>query len=40
LDLGFVGIANSLLDFTTTANYGLPGSWDDLVQTAYSEAWH
>jgi CubicO group peptidase (beta-lactamase class C family) len=37
--LGFVGLANSRLGSATTANYGFPGSWDDLVQHAYDAAW-
>jgi len=37
--LGFVGLANSRLGSATTANYGFPGSWDDIVQNAYNAAW-
>jgi len=37
--LGFVGLANSRLGSATTANYGFPGSWDDIVQHAYDAAW-
>ena len=37
--LGFVGIANSRLGGATTATYGFPGSWDDIVQGAYTAAW-
>jgi CubicO group peptidase (beta-lactamase class C family) len=41
LDLGFIGIANSRLDTDTVLKdgYGFPGSWDDLVQTAFANSW-
>jgi CubicO group peptidase (beta-lactamase class C family) len=39
VDLGFAAIANSKLNGATTITNGQPGSWDDLVQAAYEEAW-
>ncbi|HLZ61640.1 MAG TPA: hypothetical protein VKR06_32245 [Ktedonosporobacter sp.] len=39
IGLGFVGLANSRLGSATTAGYGLPGSWDSIVQTAYDATW-
>ncbi|HEV2235072.1 MAG TPA: serine hydrolase, partial [Ktedonobacterales bacterium] len=39
VDLGFAGIANSRLTSAPVATHGQPGSWDDLVQAAYTAAW-